>query len=233
MDNFLKKVKKQMITDAVSLVCFILCIILVGISLLLLISKQYHFILLCLFGIVLFGGLIYYLRKKYNSKSGTRFEFDLDSNISFESIENKLDNSTEKAYSNNNCSVYSVKYKAYEYRFLLFNTNEFNRKQYYNARKNANKSFNKKYTIPAKQSIYNVSKQRFINIAFVNENSEALEKMLNIPADEYINRAAPLLSIAVVDNRLYIPYYVGYGFAESSMYYTLCKKVFELFSLNK
>lgn len=55
--------------------------------------------------------------------------------------------------------------------------------------------------------------------------------MLNVPADDSVNRASSLLSVAVVNKNLYVPYYVGYHFAASSDYFNLCKKVFELFEL--
>lgn len=235
MKDFNKKIKMQMITDVISLICLILCIMSVGISFLLLISKLYSYMLICLLALLVFGGTIYYFRRKYNSGIENRYEFVLDKDLSYEDMKSQLENLTDASYSNNenNSSVYLLKEKKQEYRILLYSTDIFNNKKYYSSRKSANKGFNKKYSIDTAGSISDISKRNCINIAFVNENTDALEKMLNIPADDNINRASSLLSVAIVGNKLYIPYYVGYHFVASSGYNHLCNKVFELFGIKR
>lgn len=222
----------QMITDVISLICFILCIMLVGISFLLLISKLYCYMLICLLAFVVFGGTIYYFRKKYNSGIEKRYEFVLDKYISSENMKSQLENIANFSYSNNeNSSIYLLKERKQEYRILIYSTDDFNKKAYYNDRKNINKGFNKKYSINSTSSITDVSKQNCINIVFVNGETDVLEKMLDVPADDNINRASSLLTVAIVGNKLYIPYYVGYHFAAASVYSKLCNKVFELFGI--
>lgn len=151
MDKFIKKVKMQMLTDIISLICFVLCIITIGIVLVLLVTKQYYFIFFCLIAFIIFGGLIYCFRKKYNCGIENRYEFTLDNVLSFEDIKTRLEECSEKYYSNNDCCVYSFYEKSREYRILLFRTDDFNRKKYYSARKSANKAFNKKYSVDSKK----------------------------------------------------------------------------------
>ena len=233
MEKFKKTGKMQMITDVISFICFILSIMSVGISIMLIISKQYPYLIISLSAFAVFGIVIYFFRKKYNSNTEEgRYEFTLNKSISYEDMKNQLEIFSDKSYIHNeSCSVYLFKEKGQEYRVLLYTTNNFNKKEYYSTRKRVNKEFNKKYSINSTGSASEISKRNFINIAFVNEYSESLDKMLNVPADDFINRASPLLSISVVDNTLYIPYYVGYHFASSSTYYKLCNKVFKLFGI--
>lgn len=206
---------------------------LIGISLILLVAKYYKLLLICLLFFLLLSGLIFIFRRKYNFGIEKRYEFDLD-NISLDDIKRRLEASSEKSYStDDNCVLYSFDKKGKNYRVLLYVTDNFNKKEYYRKRKSINKGFNKKYSVNSTDSIYNISKRNVINIAFVSGNTEALEKMLEIPADEYVNRASSMLSVAIADNKLLIPYYIGYHFASSANYYCLCTKVFELLGLEQ
>ena len=91
MEKFTKTGKMQMITDVISFICFILCIMSVGVSIVLIISKLYPYLIISLSAFAIFGGMIYFFRKKYNSNKEERYEFTLDKSISYEDMKNQLE----------------------------------------------------------------------------------------------------------------------------------------------
>lgn len=228
LDRFLHREKVQRITDAVSTVCIVMSILSVGIALVFLVDKYYLYSVLCLIAFGIFLLSLVYIGRKYYSETADRYEFRLDGNISYEEMQAKLGNMTDTYYVGKDCSVYLLKAKHRKYRILIYKTDEFDSKRYSAARKNANHAFNRKYSVRTRVSILEAATQSYINIAFVGGLNGALEKRLDTPADDCMNRASALLSVAIVDGKLYIPYYVGSPFTLSAIYYEMCRKIFEV-----
>lgn len=228
MNKFSHREKVQRITDAVSTVCIVMSILSVGIALVFLVGRYYLYSALCLIAFDVFVLSLVYIGRKYYSETADRYEFPLDKNISYEDMQAKLESMTDTYYVGKDCSVYLLKAKRRKYRILIYKTDEFDSKKYSAARKNANHAFNRKYSVKDCVPILDVATQSYINIAFVGGMNGALEKRLDTPADECMNRASALLSVAITDGKLYIPYYVGSPSALSATYYEMCRKIFEV-----
>lgn len=233
MEKFKKDVKAKIIADNVFCFSLLLCILCLAFAILFLVNKLYQLFFIHLLAFALFCGISLLIKKLFHSKIEKRYEFQLDDYISFNDIKKRIEALNPKSYSNSDdCVVYSFKEKRKEYRILLYTTDNFNKKAYSNKRKSFNNGFNKKYNCKSVDSKYTLAKKLYINIVFVNESSKELESMLATTADKFVHRASPLLNgVAVVGNKLYIPYYVGYYSSGTSIYRKLSKKVFELFNI--
>jgi hypothetical protein len=203
----------------------------IGIIFVLLIYKQYRYLMFCLITLIIFLAIIYLIKKSIFEKDMKYYEFELDNIISYSDLKNIIEKDNVKSYSNSDdCIVYVLGTKE-KYRVVLYKTVDFNKKKYYSARKSANRGINKKYNIKNSDSISKISSKRKINIAFVDNMNDKLQDTLNIPADQYINMASPLLNVVVVKNKLCIPCFIGFDFLSIFEYDELVKKVFSLFNL--
>lgn len=233
MENILKKNRKLKILSVIELICFILLIMSVGIFLLLIIYKLYHFLFFCCIAFTLFL-LFINLIQKYVSKANNikYYTLELTDSFSYDEIKEKLEQNNKKYISNCEHSFgVIVEKKSFSYRLILYRTSEYRYKEYRNSRKNMNQALNKKYHINSTDSISKISSRRKINIVFVDEINEKLEQTLNVPADRYINMASPMLNVAVVNNKLYIPCFIGEDLFSVFYYDELVKYVFDLFCL--
>ncbi|MGN0535197.1 MAG: hypothetical protein ACI4IR_04260 [Eubacterium sp.] len=233
MENILNKNRKLKILAVIELICLIFLIISVGIFLLLIIYKLYHFLFFCCIAFTLFL-LFINLIQKYVSKANNikYYTLELTDSFSYYEIKEKLEQNNKKYISNceHICGTI-VEKKRFSYRLILYRTSEFRYKKYNNSRKNMNKALNEKYQINSTDSISKISSRRKINIVFVDEINEKLEQTLNVPADRYINMSSPMLNVAVVNDKLYIPCFVGEDLFSAFLYDELIKFVFDLFLL--
>ncbi len=232
MEELLKNVKKQKLLSIIELICFIICIMSAGIFIMLLIYKQYVYLLLCFVVFVIFAAALYFMKKSFSDHDLKYYVIELNHQISYENLKSKLEKNHLKSYSNHqNSAAFILEKKKVEYRIVLYLTEDFNKKQYYNMRKNVNRGLNKKYSIKNSDSIIKISSKRKMNIAFANSMNEELEKTLNIPADQSISLASPLLNVVIIENKLYIPYFAGYDLASIFSYDELVKEVFDLLEI--
>jgi hypothetical protein len=231
MKEFIKIIKKQKALSIVQLFSLIVCIMSIAIAFILLIYKKYQYLMFCLITFTIFLAIIYFIKKLIFEKDMKYYEFELDNIVSYSDLKNIIEKDNVKSYSNSdNCIAYSFGTKE-KYRVVLYQTVEFNKKEYYSARKSANKGINKKCNIKNNGSISEISSKRKINIAFVDNMNDKLQDTLNIPAEQYINMSSSLLNVVVVKNKLCIPCFIGFDFWSIFEYDELVKKVFSLFNL--
>lgn len=231
MENILKKNRILKILSVIELICLILLLMSVGIFLLLIMYKLYHYLFFCCIAFTLFL-LFINLIQKYVSKANNikYYTIDLTDSCSYDEIKEKLEQNNKKYISNCDhiCSVI-VEKKRLSYRLILYKTSEFRKKEYRNSRKRVNKALNKKYHITGTDSISKISSRRSINIVFVDKTNEKLEQILNVPADRYINMSSPMLNVVIENNKLYVPCFVGEDLFSVFLYDELIKFVFNLF----
>lgn len=96
-----------------------------------------------------------------------------------------------------------------DYRIMLIQINDFDKKSYIDIKKKCNRKINKEEGISQEIALSKISRPVRINIIFTQNINNDLVKMLYTDAERLFGRIEAILNVIICDNRIYIPRHTG------------------------
>lgn len=231
-------IKKLQNRATLSLIAILLTIISVGFGILFLFAPS--FIAIVFFSITTIC-IIYIIHSSRTAKKEAKenaynpVRFDTDKNLAFEKIINIFENLTNEdnqLSTSENVRFFRLK-KIFKLRTVIYKTDNFNKKDFDNAKDRINKKANKELEISQLINRMEAGNMMRFNIICTDVLNDALYQFLSQNANWNLTRVEGIINIAIVGNQVIIPPIYGEcDLAEISRYKGIIKFINQVF-LNK
>ncbi len=133
--------------------------------------------------------------------------FNTDKNVSFEEIVSIFENLTDKEnqLSTSNDVRFFRLNKVFKLRTVICRTDNFNKKDFDNAKDRINKKVNKELEISQWVNRMEAGKMMRFNIICTNTLNDALYKFISQNANRNLTRVESIINIAIIGNQILIP----------------------------
>lgn len=203
-------IKKLQCRSTIILMTMLLTIISIGFGLLFLFVPS--FVSIIFFVVAGISIVVLVCISRVAKKEGNEIEpkpviFNADDIFSFEKIVNVLENLTDKE---NQLATYEDVYffrykKPLKLRVILYKTDDFNKKEFDNAKARINKKANKELGISQKVRLFESGKMMRYNIIYTGKTNDELCQFISQNANRNLTRGEGIINIVIAGNEIMIP----------------------------
>ena len=222
----IKKLERQ---AALSLIAILSTIISIGFGILFLFIPSFVAIIFFIIATVCIVYLIYSSRAAKKEAKEAIYKpviFDADKNLTFEEIVSIFEELTDKENqlsTSEDVRFFRLK-KIFKLRTVIYRTNDFNKKDFDNAKDRINKKANKELNISQWVNRTEAGNMMRFNIICTDVLNDALFQFLSHNANRNLTRVEGIINIAIIGNQIIIPPLYGEGdLAEISRYKAVIK----------
>lgn len=203
-------IKKLQTRATLSLIAILLIVISIGFGILFLFVPSFVAIIFFAIAIISILYLIYCSRVAKKEAKEIIYKpvvFSADKNFSFEEIVGVFENLTdeENQLLTSNDVLFFRLNKIFKLRTVLYRTEDFNKKDFDNAKDRINKKANKELNISQWVNRIEAGKMMRFNIIYTNILNDALYQFLSKNANCNLTRVEGIINIAIVGNQIIIP----------------------------
>ncbi len=211
MDEELKlHIKKLQRRATLSLIAILSTIISIGFGILFLFVPSFVAII---FFVIATACIVYLIRSSCTVKKEAKetiykpVVFNDDKNLTFEKIVSIFENLTDKEnqLSTSNDVLFFRLNKIFKLRTVLYRTENFNKKDFDNAKDRINKKVNKELEISQWVNRMEAGKMMRFNIICTNTLNDALYEFISQNANRNLTRVEGIINIAIIGNQILIP----------------------------
>ena len=217
-------IKKLQRRAMLSLIAILLTIISIGFGILFLFIPSFVAII---FFVITTGCIVYLIHSSRTAKKETKeniykpVTFNTDKNLTFEkivSIFENLTNEENQLSTSEDVRFFRLK-KIFKLRTVIYRTDNFNKKDFDNAKERINKKANKEFNISQRVNRTEAGNMMRFNIICTDVLNDELYKFISQNANRNLTRVEGIINIAVVGNQIMIPpLYSECDLAEISRY---------------
>lgn len=233
---YIKKLQRR---ATLCLIAILSTIISIGFGILFLFVSSFVAIL---FFVIVAICIVYLIHSSRTSKKETKENvykpviFNTDNNLTFEKIVSIFEDLTDKE--NQLSTSEDVRFfqlnKIFKLRTVIYRTDNFNKKDFDNAKDRINKKANKELNISQWVNRMEASNMMRFNIIYTDILNDALYQFLSHNANRNLTRVEGIINIAIIGNKIIIPpLYSECDLAEISRYKGVIKFINQVLLNNK